>query len=76
MDELRWARLRVDTRCNLRRGAWYRVVRMESDQVFLNVNGQSEPISLDLLEVQSAAPERWTVVRAGVPAREGLIARG
>src|SRR6266536_5503073 len=32
-----WARLRVDTNCALRRGAWYRVLRLTRDQAVLQV---------------------------------------
>lgn len=66
---MRWARLRVETRCNLRRGAWYRVVEMGNDEVLLNVNGQPQAVSTELVEVQDVPPKRWTVVRSSVPAR-------
>ena len=69
MGELRWARLRVETRCNLRRGAWYRVVEVGDAEVLININGKPQAVSRDLVEVQDALPKRWTVVRSSIPAR-------
>jgi hypothetical protein len=69
MAELRWARLRVEAPCSLRRGAWYRVVEVGNDEVLINVNGKPQAVSRDLVEVQDVLPKRWTVVRSSIPAR-------
>lgn len=69
MADVQWARLRVETRCNLRKGAWYRVVEASNEQVLVNVNGKPQAISREWVEVQNGRPKRWTVVRSGAPAR-------
>ncbi len=57
-----WARLRVDVNCALRRGAWYRVVRMTRDKVVLDVTNEQVPVQRRVLKTVFAQPSRWTVV--------------
>ena len=57
-----WARLRVDVNCALRRGAWYRAVRLTRDNVTLDVSRERVPVPRRLLQTMFAAPARWSVV--------------
>jgi len=57
-----WARLRVDVNCALRRGAWYRVVRMTRDKAVLDVTNEQVPVQRRLLKTVFARPSRWTVL--------------
>jgi len=57
-----WARLRVDVNCTLRRGAWYRVVRLTREKVVLDVTDEQVPVLRRLLNTVFAQPSRWTVV--------------
>lgn len=62
MPPLHWARLHVDLNCQLRRGAWYRVVRLLPREVVLDVNGKPLTVLRSYLHVTSTPPSRWTVV--------------
>jgi len=37
MAEAQWARLQADVKCCLRRGAWYRVIRLGAREAVLDV---------------------------------------
>jgi hypothetical protein len=63
MTEPQWARLQVDLKCRLRRGAWYRVATLTPDLATLDVNRQHVPVARTSLEIVSRRPPRvWTVV--------------
>ena len=62
MTELLWARLKVDLRCGLRRGAWYRVIRRAEADAILDVNHRAVTIPCDHLEFTSIRPHRWTII--------------
>jgi hypothetical protein len=57
-----WARLRARTNAPLRRGAWYRVVRLNGRQAVLDVNRQLLPLSRAMLQVLPIRPPAWSVV--------------
>ena len=59
----RWARLREDVRrCELRRGAWYPVVRLAPDEVVIQVRRTTTVVPLAFVEVVRTRPTRWTVI--------------
>lgn len=59
----RWARLREDVRrCQLRRGAWYPVVRQAPDEVVIQVRRTTVVVPLAFLEVVPTRPTHWTVI--------------
>src|SRR5438552_8014921 len=62
MSEPRWARVRTDTSCQLRRGAWYRILRLTPHEAVLDVNSRPVGISRSLLHMLSAPPGVWSVV--------------
>lgn len=62
MPGLRWGRLQADVNCQLRRGAWYRVVKLEGLEAVVDVNRMPLPVPSYLLEIVSTPPRQWTVV--------------
>ena len=69
MPGLRWGRLQFDVDCELRRGAWYRVVRLQGLDAVVDLNHKALPVPLYVLEVVSTPPKRWTIVPAPTPSR-------
>jgi hypothetical protein len=62
MSTGQWARLRPAEAGHLRRGAWYRVVRLTPAEAVLDVNGTLTSVPRPSLEILPAPPTRWTVV--------------
>jgi hypothetical protein len=62
MTEPLYARLREDVNIRLRRGAWYRVLKVEGLKAILEVNGRQMLVASALLEIVKRPPPRWTVV--------------
>jgi len=58
----RWARLRVDVNCGLRRGAWYPVVRFVKDRAVLDVTDDRVPVARGLLQTTFTQPLHWSIV--------------
>lgn len=61
----RWARLREDLNCGLRRGAWYRVLNADRDTVILSVHRQNTLVSRDVLQFITDRPAKWMMVVHG-----------
>ncbi len=57
-----WAQVRPDQSAHLRRGAWYRVVRLTPAEAVLDVNGRPTAVPRPSLQIVPTAPSRWTVV--------------
>jgi len=57
-----WARLRADLNVKLRRGAWYRITRLDPLQAVLEVGGRLLEIPSAFLQVIERPPRRWSVV--------------
>ena len=62
MAPLHWARLHVDVNCHLRRGAWYRVLRLLVRDVVLDVPGKPLTVPRSYLSLSLTPPSRWSVV--------------
>ncbi len=62
MQATQWARARPDVDTLLRRGAWYRVLRLTPLEAILDVNGRPVAVAKGSLQMLSAQPTRWTVV--------------
>lgn len=58
----RWARLREDAYCGLRRGAWYKVLFSGPDLVAVEVERERLLVSRHVLEFVEVRPATWTVV--------------
>lgn len=58
----KWARLRADLNLRLRRGAWYRITRLDNLQAVVEVRGRPLEIPTAFLQVVDSPPRQWTVV--------------
>ena len=59
-----WARLQVNTPSPLRRGAWYRILKLTSMEATLNVRGKPLAVPRAQLQLSSEPVLQWTVVPA------------
>ena len=57
-----WARLRPHETAALRRGAWYRVVRVTPREAVVDVNGLPIILPRTSVQIVPVKPERWAVV--------------
>ena len=57
-----WARLRSTEPSHLRRGAWYRVIKLTSQEAVLDVHGKQTPVPRTSLEILPERPKQWAVV--------------
>lgn len=62
MTAMQWARLRKDVQSPLRRGAWYRILKLGAQQATLDIRGRPTPIERGLLEITLTPRVTWTVV--------------
>jgi hypothetical protein len=62
-----WARLQADIDVNLRRGAWYRLLKIDGFDAVVDVNRRPVPIVRAFLQISTSPPRRWTVVATPVP---------
>jgi len=74
MPAMKWARLREDVDCGLRRGAWYRTVDLGQSEVMLEVHGRERSFDVHFLEIVNNRPMKWTIVSGArnavlIPAR-------
>jgi hypothetical protein len=70
-----YARLREDVNIRLRRGAWYRVLKVEGLKAILQVGGRHVLVASALLEIVKRPPPHWTVVTQ-TPGKFGKAPRG
>jgi hypothetical protein len=59
-----WARLQADVNVKLRRGAWYRVIKLGAVEAVLDVNRKPVSVTRTLLQILPTPPNRWSVVPA------------
>ena len=64
-----WARLRADASVPLRRGAWYRVLRLTPSDAVLDVNQRPINVPLPVLQLAPRPPGAWEVVPRPVNAK-------
>ncbi|OLC01981.1 MAG: hypothetical protein AUH78_18215 [Gemmatimonadetes bacterium 13_1_40CM_4_69_8] len=62
MTEQQWGRVRIDADCPLRRGAWYRVTRLTSNEAVVVVNHTGVSVPRSSLQILSRPHQNWTVV--------------
>jgi LSD1 subclass zinc finger protein len=62
MATAQWARIRPSETGHLRRGAWYRVIRLTPQEAVLDVNGTLTAFPRPSLEILPTRPMHWTVV--------------
>ena len=58
----RWARLAVDVRYGLRRGAWYPVLSVGPEETVVVVRHRPVVLPHDCLHIVSTRPTHWSVV--------------
>jgi len=59
----KWARLRADLNLRLRRGAWYRITRLDPLQAVVEVRGgRSLEVPAAFLQVIDSPPRQWSIV--------------
>ncbi|MGH7699271.1 MAG: hypothetical protein ACREMJ_01955 [Gemmatimonadales bacterium] len=71
-----WARLRTEASVPLRRGAWYRVLRLTATDAVLDVHQRTVNVPLAVLQVAPRAPNVWTVVPRPPNARHVPVSWG
>ncbi len=57
-----WACLRASVKCRLRRGAWYRVLRLSAREAVLDVARTPLSVPRSVLQFSLVPPSRWSVV--------------
>src|SRR5437773_10030816 len=62
MATAQWARIRPSEEGHLRRGAWYRVVKLSPAELVLDINGKPTPFPRHSLEILPERPKLWAVV--------------
>jgi hypothetical protein len=62
VEAWKWARVRGDVNCRLRRGAWYRVLALTTDDVVLDVHHEPHPVQRAMVRLVPSRPARWSVV--------------
>ena len=58
----RWARLVVDVKCPLRRGAWYPVLSAGPEETVVVVRDRAVILPHYCLEITNTRPSQWAVV--------------
>ena len=69
MAGMHWGRLQADVNCRLRRGAWYRILRVAPLEAVVDVNRRPIAVPRYLIEITSNPPRRWTIVPTPKAAR-------
>ena len=64
MQAFQWARLKENVPSLLRRGAWYRILKLTSAEATLDVNGKPVALLRGELQLSPTHSRRWTVVPA------------
>lgn len=62
MSSFQWARLTADADFHLRRGAWYRILKLGPVEAVLDVKGKPTAVPRSCLQMVPIPPQRWTIV--------------
>lgn len=57
-----WARLKADVKCDLRQGAWYRILKLTRTDAVLDVKGKPVSMPRGQLQLSPEPALRWSVV--------------
>ncbi|HVH09449.1 MAG TPA: hypothetical protein VM736_06605 [Gemmatimonadales bacterium] len=57
-----WARLKSEVKCPLRKGAWYRILKLTPMEAVLDVRGKPVTVARGHLQLAPTPALRWTVV--------------
>lgn len=61
-DAPQWARVRVDVNCNVRRGAWYEVIKLMPDVAVLDIGRGLLSVARYRLQIVPVRPSQWSIV--------------
>ena len=64
MTAFQWARLKVNEKHPLRRGAWYRILKLTASEAIVDVKGKPLPVPRAHLQLSPTPGLRWAVVPA------------
>src|SRR5436309_13760012 len=64
MQAFQWARLKENVKTPLRRGAWYRILKLTSSEATVDVKGKPVSVPRGELQLSPTAAQRWSVVPA------------
>lgn len=64
MPSFQWARLKELVKSPLRRGAWYRILKLTSTEATVDVKGKPVPVPRGQLQLAPTPALQWTVVSA------------
>ena len=62
MATFQWARLKANIKCILRKGAWYRILKLTSADAVVDVKGTPVSVPRGSLQLAPAPALRWSVV--------------
>ena len=62
MATFQWARLKADIKCALRKGAWYRILKLTPVEAVVDVKGKPVSVARGSLQLSPTPSLRWTVV--------------
>ena len=57
-----WARVRGETNCYVRRGAWYEVLRLTPEEAIVDVNRRPIRLERSALQIVPFRPQTWSIV--------------
>src|SRR5713101_6096968 len=57
-----WARLKAEVKCPLRKGAWYRILKLTAAEATVDVKGKPVDVSRAHLQLSPVAGAHWSVV--------------
>lgn len=62
MATFQWARLKANLKCALRKGAWYRILKLTGADAVLDVKGKPVTVPRGSVQLSPEPSLRWTVV--------------
>ena len=62
LTAFQWARLKADVKSPLRRGAWYRILKLTPTDAILDVRGKPVSVRRGDLQLSPTPALRWSVV--------------
>jgi len=64
MNQVQWARLLPTANLKIRRGAWYRVLKLGPVDAVIDIRGRATPVPRSMLQLAHNPPNQWTVLPA------------
>lgn len=64
MNQIQWARLVPSSNLKIRRGAWYRILKLGPVEAIIDIKGKPTPVPRAMLQIAYTPPNKWTVLPA------------